>query len=47
NATGQVVRLFDHVQNNTSLFIDDLTRGIYFISIRLGETLEYRKFIKD
>jgi beta-glucanase (GH16 family) len=47
NATGKVIRSFDQVQNNSSLFIDDLTGGIYFVSIKLGETFEYRKFIKD
>ena len=46
NTSGQVVKSFGQVQNNTSLFIDDLSKGIYFISIDLGETLEYRKYIK-
>jgi hypothetical protein len=46
DATGRVIRSFDRVQNQASLFIDDLSRGTYFLAIKQAETIDYRRFIK-
>jgi beta-glucanase (GH16 family) len=46
NSTGQVVKSFNRVQNNSSLEINDLGNGIYLVSFRLGGNREYLRFIK-
>ena len=46
NSTGQVVKSFGNVSNSTSLPIEELSRGIYFIGIKSDKTTEYLKFVK-
>jgi beta-glucanase (GH16 family) len=48
NATGQVVKSLEHVQNNKILAIDDLGKGMYFISFRFDDGAPgYLKFLKE
>jgi hypothetical protein len=47
NATGQVVKSFSRVQNNSILGINDLQKGIYLVSFRHGGNIEYMRFIKS
>ncbi|MFN8207254.1 MAG: family 16 glycosylhydrolase [Bacteroidales bacterium] len=47
NATGQVVKSFSRVQNNSILEINDLQKGIYLVSFRYGGNIEYLRFIKS
>lgn len=46
NASGQIVKVIDQVQNHASLYLDHLCTGIYYIFIRYENAVEYRKFIK-
>lgn len=44
--TGQLLKSFGHVQNNTSLPVDELAKGVYLVTLRLGERYEYLQFVK-
>jgi len=46
NSTGQVVKSFGKVKNNTSLPINELDKGIYFISLQRDEGREFVRFVK-
>lgn len=47
NTSGQILRSFDKLALKKSIYIGDLSAGIYFLSIRLDETMEFLKFIKE
>jgi beta-glucanase (GH16 family) len=47
NMDGKIARLFRDVENNSSLFLDDLGKGLYCLSIRHTDAVEYWKFIKE
>lgn len=46
NSTGQIVKSFGKISNNTVLPIEELSSGIYFIRIRSDEETQYLKFVK-
>lgn len=47
NVTGQLVKSFGQVQNNTSIPIHDLSKGVYILSIERGGNTEYLRFTKS
>lgn len=47
NTTGQVVRSFSQVENDSGLNVEDLDSGFYLVSIRQGESFGYARFVKE
>jgi beta-glucanase (GH16 family) len=46
NTTGQVIRSFGKVGNNSSLQLNDFDRGVYFISIQGDDGRQFVRFVK-
>lgn len=47
NLSGQTIKTFMDVQENTELAVDELSSGIYFLALRKAQTTEYLKFMKE
>ncbi len=47
NTSGQEIKSFGTIQNNSSIPVNDLGKGLYFISIQRDGYTEYLKFIKS
>ncbi|MFO7670726.1 MAG: family 16 glycosylhydrolase [Bacteroidales bacterium] len=47
NIAGQMVKSFGPIENNSNLFVDDLTAGLYCLSIHHDDAVECRKFFKE
>lgn len=47
NTTGQVVRSFGPLENDSSLVVDDLVSGIYLVSVRHGGDVGYVRLVKE
>jgi hypothetical protein len=45
--TGQVVRSFGPLENDSSLVVDDLLSGIYLVSVRHGGDVGYVRLVKE
>ena len=47
HVSGRTKRTYTEVQNGSSLFVNDLSQGVYCLSIQHDDRIDYRKFIKE
>jgi hypothetical protein len=46
NTTGQVVRFHSSMENDSSLVVEDLMSGVYLVSVRHGNNVDYVRLVK-